>query len=61
VIRGLGHSERAVRQGLDRLSAELGLDRERVRGWALGQTVAWAFDPGYHAGHIETARWLLAA
>jgi streptomycin 6-kinase len=63
VIRGLklGHSERGVRRSLDRLSAELGLDSERVRGWALGQTIAWAFDPEYHAGHVETARWLLNA
>jgi streptomycin 6-kinase len=61
VIRGLdlGCSERSVRRSLDRLSADLGLDRERVRGWALGQTVAWAFDPDYHPGHIETAHWLL--
>lgn len=63
IIRGFGagHSERAVRQSLDRLSSDLGLDRERVRGWAIGQTIAWAFDPEYHSGHIETARWLLAA
>ena len=63
VIRGfeLGHSERGVRQNLDRLAEELGLDRERVRGWAIGQTIAWAFDPEYHAGHVETARWLLDA
>jgi streptomycin 6-kinase len=56
----LGHSERAVRRRLDRLSAELGLDRDRARGWALAQTVAWSFDSDYLAQHIETARWLLA-
>jgi streptomycin 6-kinase len=63
LIRGpeLGHSQRAVRQRLDRLSAVLGLDRERVRGWALGQTVAWSFDGEYVAAHGETARWLLDA
>jgi streptomycin 6-kinase len=63
IIRGFkfGHSARAVRRRLDCLSTELGLDRERVRGWAVGQAVAWAFEPEYHAGHIETARWLLDA
>jgi streptomycin 6-kinase len=63
IIRGLeiAHSERGIRRSLDRLTAELGLDRERVRGWALGQTIAWAFDPEYHVGHVETARWLLEA
>ena len=57
----LGHSERALRRRLDRLSAELSLDRDRARGWALAQTVAWSFDSDYLAHHIETARWLLAA
>jgi streptomycin 6-kinase len=55
----LGHSQRAVRRRLDRLSADLGLDRERARGWALAQTVAWSFDSEYLPQHAETARWLL--
>jgi streptomycin 6-kinase len=29
---------------LDFLAAELGLDRERVRRWALAHTLAWSFD-----------------
>ena len=37
----LGHSRAAVRHRLDRLTADLGLDRERARGWAVGQTIAW--------------------
>ncbi len=57
----LGHSERAFRARLDRLSSELGLDRERARGWAIAQTVAWSFDSEYLAQHAETARWLLDA
>jgi streptomycin 6-kinase len=63
IVRGLelGHCEKAVRWRLDRLSAELGLDRERARGWALAQTVAWSFDGGYLETHGETARWLLKA
>jgi streptomycin 6-kinase len=57
----LGHSRRAVLGRLDRLTSELGLDRERARGWAIGQTLAWAFDSEYHETHVETARWLLEA
>jgi streptomycin 6-kinase len=57
----LGHSERAIRRRLDRLSVELGLDRERARGWALAQTVAWSFDSEYQPSHVETARWLRGA
>jgi streptomycin 6-kinase len=64
VIRGgeLGHSERDVRRRLDYLSAELGLDRERARGWALGQTLAWAWeDDEVLPGQVESARWIGAA
>ena len=57
----LGHSEQEVIGRLDRLSSELGLDRERARGWALGQTIAWAFGSEVHESHVETARWLLQA
>jgi streptomycin 6-kinase len=57
----LGHSEREVVRRLDRLSAELHLDRSRVRGWAIAQTVAWSFDSPFRERHYETARWLLAA
>jgi streptomycin 6-kinase len=57
----LGHSERAVRRRFDRLSGELDLHRDRARGWALAQTVAWSFDSDYLAQHIETAIWLLDA
>ena len=53
----LGHSRKAVRRRLDRLTSELGLDRERARLWTLGQTIAWAF--GGPPTHVETARWLL--
>jgi streptomycin 6-kinase len=57
----LGHSKRVVLGRLDRLTSELGLDRERARGWAIGQTVAWGVDSDYHAQHAETARWLVEA
>jgi streptomycin 6-kinase len=55
----LGHSRQAVRRRLDRLTDELGLDRERARLWTLGQTLAWAFDSDYLPTHVETVRWLL--
>jgi streptomycin 6-kinase len=62
IIRGheLGHSRHAVLHRLDRLSDELGLDRERARGWALAQTIAWGTDAdGADEGHLEVARWLM--
>ena len=51
-----------VRRRLDRLSSELGLDRERVRGWAVAHTVAWGFHHGgFFRSHAEIARLLLEA
>jgi len=56
----LGHGAAQVRYRFDRLTAELGLDRERARGWVIGQAVAWGFDDGRAiASHIDVARWLL--
>jgi streptomycin 6-kinase len=57
----LGHGKRAVVDRLDRLTSDLALDRERARGWALGQTIAWSIDSEFHPAHAETARWLLEA
>ena len=56
-----GHSERATRSRLDRLSSELGLNRDRVIGWTVAQTMAWSFDSSFREHHHETARWLLRA
>jgi streptomycin 6-kinase len=64
IVRGseLGGSRADVLRRLDRLSGELGLDRERARGWALAQTLAWAFADGSAIpGHVEVARTLAAA
>jgi streptomycin 6-kinase len=64
VVRGaeLGHSPEAVRTRLARLSSELGLDRERARGWTIAQTLAWAFDgDAVSEGSVDVARWLLEA
>jgi len=57
----LGHSRAAVHRRLDHLTAELGLDRERARGWTIGQTIAWSTgeDAELAARHQQVARWLL--
>ena len=57
--RELGHSRADVLGRFDRLTSELGLDRDRARGWTIGQTIAWAFNGQHHRGHAEVARWLL--
>jgi streptomycin 6-kinase len=59
--RELGHSRASVLSRFDRLTSDLGLDRERARGWTIAQTIAWAFNGEHHAGHAEVARWLLEA
>ncbi len=62
IVRGaeLGHGEERVLGRLRYLCGALDLDIERARGWALAQTVAWAFE-GNRAipGHVDVARWLL--
>jgi len=55
----LGHSKRDVLHRFDRLTSELGLDRERARGWAIAQTIAWAGDSDFSRTHLETTQWLL--
>jgi streptomycin 6-kinase len=60
LVRGyeLGHSKAATLRRFDRLTSELGLDRERAGGWAAGQAIAWGID---QPGHVEVAQWLLEA
>jgi streptomycin 6-kinase len=55
----LGHTRDDAVRRLDRLTSALGLDRDRVLGWTVGQSVAWAFDSNYIRTHLETVRWLL--
>jgi streptomycin 6-kinase len=55
----LGHGRRETLHRLDRLTAELGLDRDRARGWTIGQTIAWSGGSDYVSTHVETVRWLL--
>ena len=62
MVRGteLGHSPEAVRYRLDRLSAELGLDRERLRGWTIAHTLTSSIGEGQVFPHqVEVVRWLL--
>ena len=54
----LGHSRRDALYRLDRLCAELGLDRERARGWTIVQTTAWTSGSDYVEEHRETVEWL---
>lgn len=55
------HPERRLRRRLDLLSSELGLDRDRVRGWGIARMLAWGLDAAHvHHGHIDCARLLLA-
>jgi streptomycin 6-kinase len=55
----LGHSKRDALYRLDRLCADLVLDRDRVLGWTVAQTVAWSGGSDYIDTHIETVQWLL--
>ena len=57
----LGHSRQDVVRRLDRLTSELGLDRDRARWWTIGQTVAWMFESTHMHVHAETVQWLRAA
>lgn len=63
IIRGgeLGLSRDALVHRLDRLADGLRLDRERARGWAIVQTLAWAFESTtVLRDHVRTAMWLRA-
>ena len=44
---------------LDRLTGELGLDRERARGWAVAQSMAWSFGTPLGHRHHVVVRQLL--
>jgi streptomycin 6-kinase len=55
-------SRASVRRWLDAL-AELGLDRERLRGWGVAHALAWGWDErhGFADWSVESARQVLAA
>ncbi len=52
----LGLSKRDALYRLDRLCAELGLDRERARGWTMVQTTAWGGESA--VDRSEVIEWL---
>jgi streptomycin 6-kinase len=45
-----------MRRRLDRLSALLGVDRERVRRWTIAKHLAWATGSQYFPYEVEMAR-----
>jgi streptomycin 6-kinase len=52
----LGHDRSVVLGRFDRLTSELGLDRERARLWSFAQILAWAFEgTEVLPHHLETA------
>jgi streptomycin 6-kinase len=50
-----------MRRRLDVLAEELGLDRERMRGWAIGHDLAWGVEAYHEDGEpmVEAASLLL--
>ncbi len=55
---------RRIRRRLDQLTAELGLDRERLRGWGIVHALAWGFSGKTRKVEhdmIACARWLTNA
>ena len=55
----LWHSKRDALFRIDRLSEAFDLDRERVRGWAIVQTVAWSGGADQVGEHMQVVEWLL--
>ena len=54
----LGFSSAEVRYRLERLCEAWDFDRDRARGWTIGQTMAWAEAP-FVERHEQIVRWLL--
>ena len=52
-----------VRRRLDLLATELGLDRDRMRGWSIAHALAWGMSgkPDQDRDMVACARWLAAA
>jgi streptomycin 6-kinase len=60
---GLLRNADSVSRWLDVLTADVGLDRERARGWAVAHNLAWAWDErrGRLEQHVDDARRILRA
>jgi streptomycin 6-kinase len=53
---------RRIRARLDQLTDELGLDRERMRGWGIAHALAWGVsDQEVEDDMVACAAWLAAA
>jgi streptomycin 6-kinase len=51
-----------IRRRLDQLTAELALDRERLRGWGIVHALAWGLSGDDHEDDmVACARWLAQA
>jgi streptomycin 6-kinase len=52
-----------VRRRLDLLASELGLDRDRMRGWGIAHALTWGMSgrPEHDRDMVACARWLAAA
>lgn len=57
----LGHSEKEVIYRLDRLTSELGLDRQKTAAWTIAQTMAWSTSSPHPKLHFEVSNWLYSA
>ncbi len=57
----LGHTKEKVLARLERLTSELGLDKERARWWTVGQSLVWSMDGDVMHTNVEVARWLAEA
>jgi len=55
----LGGKRTDVLYRLDRLTSDLGLDKERARWWTIGQTLAWSTDSSRYPAHLDVVRWLM--
>ncbi|MEP3045301.1 MAG: aminoglycoside phosphotransferase family protein [Roseibium sp.] len=61
IVRGFefGQTKEATLWRLDGLSAELGINRERARGWTVAQSMAWGFGGTRDHFRHQSVRWLL--
>jgi streptomycin 6-kinase len=56
------HPRRVLERRLDILTRTLGLDRERVRAWAIAHALAWGLEERQvHPAHLACAEWLSLA
>jgi streptomycin 6-kinase len=61
-LLGEGGERQRIRRRLDLLTDELGLDRERMRGWGIVHALAWGVSGGkLEQDMVECARLLLHA